>query len=190
MKSSNVIAIRTCREIEGNFCDYMSVQYNKLSQFILDKDQFQELLLGFEMTRLPFLVAVKPPKGCATIEEALSEGFKERVGDNGVVHGEWVQQPLVLAHSSVGCFVNHCGFGSMWESLMADSQIVMVPQLGDQILNTRLMASELKVGGEVERTHNGWVSKHSLCKAIDSVIDEKSEVGRLVRKNHARWRDI
>ncbi|XP_010675464.2 UDP-glycosyltransferase 79B6 [Beta vulgaris subsp. vulgaris] len=229
MKSCDAIAIRTCREIEDNFCDYISAQYNKPvlltgpvlpetnnnhpleaqwvewlsrfepnsvvfcafgSQFILEKDQFQELLLGFEMTMLPFLVALKPPQGCGFVEEALPEGFKERVGERGVVHGGWVQQPLILAHPSVGCFVNHCGFGSMWESLMAESQIVMVPQLGDQILNTRLMSGELVVGVEVERAENGWVSKESLCKAIKSVMGEDSEVGCLVRNNHAKWRQI
>ncbi|KNA22368.1 hypothetical protein SOVF_034530 [Spinacia oleracea] len=229
MKLSDAIAIRTCREVEGNFCDYMSAQYNKPvfltgpvlpdiddnipleaqwaewlgrfepgtvlfcafgSQFILEKDQFQELVLGFEMTKLPFLLALKPPSGCASIEEALPEGFKERVGERGVVHSGWVQQPLILAHPSVGCFVNHCGFGSMWESLMAASQIVMVPQLGDQILNTRLMAEELKVGVEVEKAENGWVSKESLCNTINLVMDQGSEVGCLVRKNHAKWRQI
>ncbi|XP_021773738.1 UDP-glycosyltransferase 79B6-like [Chenopodium quinoa] len=230
LKSCDAIAIRTCREIEGNFCDYVSAQYNKPviltgpvlpendnsnspleaqwadwlggfgtgsvvfcafgSQFILERDQFQELLLGFEMTKLPFLVALKPPNGCATIEEALPEGFKERVGDRGVVHGGWVQQPQILEHPSVGCFVNHCGFGSMWESLMAASQIVLVPQLGDQILNTRLMAGELKVAVEVEKAENGWVSKESLCNAIKLVMDEKSEVGCLIKNNHVKWRQI
>ncbi|KAL9236442.1 hypothetical protein vseg_011114 [Gypsophila vaccaria] len=230
LESCDAIAMRTCREIEGPFCDYMGSQYNKPvfltgpvlpetepskraldgpwadwlakhgpgevifcafgSQFILEKDQFQELILGFEMTNLPFLIAVKPPTGCASIDEALPEGFKERIGDKGAVTDGWVQQPLILAHPSVGCFVNHCGFGSMWESLTSKSQIVLVPQLGDQILNTRLMAGELKVAVEVERKENGWVSKESLCNSIKLVMDENSELGYLVKKNHAKWRDI
>ncbi|XP_044508342.1 UDP-glycosyltransferase 79B9-like [Mangifera indica] len=75
------------------------------------------------------------------------------------------------------------------ESLMSDCQIVLVPQLGDQILNTRLMAEELKVGVEVEREENGWLSKENLRKAIKSVMEEESEVGNLVRQNHAKWKD-
>ncbi|CAN0923378.1 UDP-glycosyltransferase 79B3 [Linum grandiflorum] len=116
------------------------------SQVTLEKSQFQELLLGFELSGHPFLVALKPPAGSSTIKEALPEGFEERVEGRGIVWGEWVQQVSILNHRSVGCFVNHCGFGSMWESLMSDSQIVLVPHLGDQVLNTRLMADELKVG--------------------------------------------
>ena len=40
------------------------------SQMNLEKRQFQELLLGFEMTKMPFLVALRPPSGCTSIDEA------------------------------------------------------------------------------------------------------------------------
>ncbi|KAK2638914.1 hypothetical protein Ddye_026709 [Dipteronia dyeriana] len=161
------------------------------SQYILEKDQFQELLLGFELTGLPFFIALKPPNGGgSTVEEAFPEGFEERIKGRGAVWGGWVQQPLILEHPSVGCFVNHCGFGSMWESLMSDCQIVLVPQLGDQILNTRLMADELKVAVEVERKENGWFSKESLCKAIKTAMDKDSEVGNFIHKNHAKSKEI
>lgn len=160
------------------------------SQYILDKKQFQELCLGFESTGLPFLVALKPPMGASTVEEALPEGFEERVKGRGVVWGGWVQQVSILNHPSVGCFVNHCGFGSMWESLMSDCQIVLVPHLGDQILNTRLLADELKVAVEVEREENGWFSKENLSKSIKSVMDKNSEFGCMLKKNHAKWKDV
>ncbi|KAK4439157.1 Anthocyanidin 3-O-glucoside 2'''-O-xylosyltransferase [Sesamum alatum] len=227
MQGCDAIGIRTCRELEGPMCDYLSEQYNKPvflsgpvlpenpkgpleekwdkwlskfepksvvycafgSQLILQKNQFQEMVLGFEMTGLPFFVAVSKPHGAESIEEALPEGFLERVGDRGVVHGGWVQQTQILNHPSVGCFVSHCGFGSMWESLLSDSQIVLVPRLADQILNTRLLAEELKVAVEVERGEMGWFSKEDLCKAIKSVMDEGSEVGKLVKENHGEWRE-
>ncbi|KAL6529698.1 UDP-glycosyltransferase [Orobanche gracilis] len=159
------------------------------SQMMLQKKQFQELVLGFEMTGLPFFVALSKPHGADSIEEALPEGFLGRIGDRGVVHGGWVQQTQILTHPSVGCFVSHCGFGSMWESLLSDSQIVLVPRLADQIVNTRLLAEELKVAVEVERGDMGWFSKEDLCKAIRSVMDEDSEVGRMVKMNHARWKE-
>uniref|UniRef100_A0A1J3CYZ2 UDP-glycosyltransferase 79B7 n=1 Tax=Noccaea caerulescens TaxID=107243 RepID=A0A1J3CYZ2_NOCCA len=124
LKSCDVISIRTCKEVEGKFCDYIVRQYQRKvlltgpmlpesdkskpleeqwshwlsgfapgsvvfcalgSQTILKKKQFQELCLGMELTGLPFLVAVKPPKGASTIQEALPEGFEERVKRRGVV---------------------------------------------------------------------------------------------------------
>ncbi|CAN6842230.1 unnamed protein product [Brassica oleracea] len=141
--------------------------------------------------------AVTPPKGAKTIQEALPEGFEERVKGRGVVWGEWVQQPLILAHPSVGCFVSHCGFGSMWESLMSDCQIVLLPFLSDQILNTRLMTEELEVSVEVPREETGWFSKETeklvgsppRSAAIISVMDEDSELGYLVRRNHAKLKE-
>ncbi|KAL5549052.1 hypothetical protein UlMin_004283 [Ulmus minor] len=231
MKRSDVLCMRSCRELEGNFCDYISNHLGKPvlltgpvlpkagvtnssleerwadwlgrfepgsvvfcvfgSQIILEKSQFQELVSGFELTGLPFFVALKPPKGCASVEEAFPLGFEERVKGRGVVYGGWVQQPLILSHPSIGCFVNHCGFGTMWESLLSDSQIVLVPFLSDQILNTRLLsAGDLKVAVEVEREGiNRWFSKENLSKAIKSVMDKDSEVGIMMKKNHAKLRE-
>lgn len=161
------------------------------SQFVLEKDQFRELALGLERTGLPFFAALKPPSGCRGIEEALPEEFEERVRGRGVVYGGWVQQPLMLSHPSFGCFVSHCGFGSTWEGLMSDKQIVAVPQLDDQILNARLLVEDLKVAVEVKRDEEDrWFSKESLSEAIKSVMDKDSEVGIMVKKSHAMWKEV
>ncbi|KAK1382211.1 Glycosyltransferase [Heracleum sosnowskyi] len=147
----DAIAFKTCREMEGPYCDYIENHFkrpvllagpvvpeqptSKLdekwekwldtckpnsvifcsfgSECILRRDQFQELLLGFELTDLPFLAALRPPVGSESIEAALPEGFNERTQERGVVHGGWMQQQLLLAHPSLGCFVTHCGYGSM-----------------------------------------------------------------------------
>ncbi|KAL5192128.1 UDP-glycosyltransferase 79B30 [Glycine soja] len=42
------------------------------------------LLLGFELTRMSFLAALKPPIGAEAIESALPEGFNERTNGRGV----------------------------------------------------------------------------------------------------------
>ncbi|KAL7236114.1 hypothetical protein ACSBR1_019396 [Camellia fascicularis] len=68
----------------------------------------------------------------------------------------------------------------MWESLLSNAQIVLVPHLCDQILNARLMAEELKVAVEVARDENGWFSKESLCKTICSVMNKDNEMDKLV----------
>nr|POF22470.1 udp-glycosyltransferase 79b3 [Quercus suber] len=114
------------------------------SQHTLKKEQFQELLLGFELCGQPFLVALSTPDGSATIEEALPEGSEERVKGRGWVYRGWVPQKLILEHPSIGCFVTHFGYGSMWESLLNDYQIVCVPHIFDQIVNARFMVEELK----------------------------------------------
>ncbi|KAE8703283.1 putative UDP-Glycosyltransferase superfamily protein [Hibiscus syriacus] len=156
------------------------------SESELQKDEFQELILGFELCGLPFLVALKPPKGCSTVEEALPEGFKDRVKGRGLVYSDWVPQKLLLNHPNIGCFVNHCGYGSMWEFLLSDCQIVLIPQLPDQILNTRWMVNDLKIGVEVERGKNRQVSKESFSEAINFVMDKENETAKMLRANHAK----
>ncbi|TYG82165.1 hypothetical protein ES288_D01G065600v1 [Gossypium darwinii] len=160
------------------------------SQSVLQKDEFQELVLGFELCGLPFLVALKPPQGFSTVEEALPEGFQDRVGGRGLVYGGWVPQEQLLHHPNIGCFVNHCGYGTMWEFLLSDCQIVLIPEIGDQILNTRLMVKELKIGVEVERGKNREVSKESLSEAIKFVMDKDNETANMMKRNHAKLKQI
>ncbi|KAF3442462.1 hypothetical protein FNV43_RR16378 [Rhamnella rubrinervis] len=230
IRNGDTVCIRTCREVEGKYCDYIASQYGKSvlltgmtlpetsakttpleerwdkwlggfkaesvvfcafgSQYVPEKDQFQELVLGFELTGLPFFIAMKPPVGCTTIEDALPDGFEERVKGRGVVHGGWVQQPEILSHPSVGCFVTHCGFGSMWEALMSDNQIVVVPNMADHLMHARLLVEELKVAVEVEKDENKWFSKESLSEAIKCVMDKDSDVGIMVKKNHSELKQV
>nr|KYP45063.1 Anthocyanidin 3-O-glucosyltransferase [Cajanus cajan] len=162
------------------------------SEWKLSHDLFQELLLGLELTNLPFLAVLKTPIGFETIEAALPEGFKERVEGRGIVHSGWIQQQLILEHPSVGCFITHCGAGSLTEALVNKCQIVLLPQLGgDHIVNARMMGGVLKVGVEVEKgEEDGFFTKDSVCKGVRVVMDEENEVGREVRENHAKLRNF
>ncbi|XP_026440730.1 UDP-glycosyltransferase 79B30-like [Papaver somniferum] len=168
-----------------------SVVYCALgSQSNLNKHQFLDLVLALELTGLPFLAALKPPTGNNSVEEALPEGFTGRVKGRGIVDGGWVQQQLILSHPSIGCFITHCGSGSITEALVNDCQIVLFPEFGDQIMNARLMAGDLKVGVEVERGEEDWFTKDSICSAIKLVMDENGEVSKEVRLHHAKWKEF
>ncbi|TMW81886.1 hypothetical protein EJD97_007485, partial [Solanum chilense] len=219
----DVIAAKTCREIEGIFCEYLANLLEKPviyagpvipepkkeqhelsnwlekfepgsvvfcafgSQMILEKTQFQELVLGFELTELPFLLVVKTPQGTNSVEEALPEGFKQRVQEKGLILDCWVPQLEILRHKSVGCFVTHCGYGSMWESLvLCDCQLVLLPRPIDHIFTARLMGQHLKVGVEVEKDENDMFTKENLCKAVKCVMDKDSQIGCLVKENHRK----
>ncbi|CAL0310295.1 unnamed protein product [Lupinus luteus] len=162
------------------------------SESPLNQNEFQDLLLGLEETGYPFLAALKPPSEFESIEEALPEGFKERVKGRGVAYGGWVQQQLILGHPSVGCFITHCGAASITEGLVSECQLVLLPRLGvDHIMNARMMSRKLKVGVEVEKgEEDGLFSKESVCKAVKSVMDDGNEVGREVRANHTKFRNF
>ncbi|CAO2819894.1 unnamed protein product [Amaranthus hypochondriacus] len=161
------------------------------SECSLEINQFHELLLGLELTGRPFLAALKPPKNYKTIESALPEGFASRTRERGIVHEGWVQQQLILQHRSVGCFITHCGVGSLSEAMISKCQVVMIPQAIDQFINARMMSLEWKIGVEIEtREDDGWFTREDVHKAITMVMDGESDVGREVRANHAKWRDF
>ncbi|KAJ1377388.1 UDP-glucuronosyl/UDP-glucosyltransferase [Sesbania bispinosa] len=150
------------------------------SESPLEQNQFQELLLGLELTGFPFLAALKPPVGFESIEEALPQGFIERVQGKGIAYGGWVQQQLILEHPSVGCFITHCGAASITEALINTCQLVLLPRLGaDHIMNARMMSTKLKVGVEVEKgEEDGLLTKENVCKAVKIVMDEGNETGK------------
>lgn len=228
LRDCDAMAFKSCREIEGPFCDYLRLKFDKplllagpvipkppnfnfeekldhwLNKFehrsvifcafgsecMLKMSTFRELVLGLEMTHRPLLVALKPPVGATTVESALPPGFQERVKDRAIVHGGWVQQSLILQHPSVGCFVSHCGSGSLSEAMISDCQMVFLPQAGDQFINARVMVQSLRVGVEVEKEEDGSVMRDSVCRAVRSVMDEGSSVGAEVRANHRKWKEF
>uniref|UniRef100_A0A7N0UHG0 Uncharacterized protein n=1 Tax=Kalanchoe fedtschenkoi TaxID=63787 RepID=A0A7N0UHG0_KALFE len=161
------------------------------SEWVLCLDQFQELLLGIELTGLPFLIALKPPMEAESLEAAMPEGFKQRTEERGVVTGEWVQQQQILAHESVGCFVTHCGSGSITEGLISECQLVLAPQAGDQPINARVMSQDLRVGVEIEKgDEDGLFDRHGVCRAIERVMNTENGIGKEVMINHDKWRRV
>nr|KYP33339.1 Anthocyanidin 3-O-glucosyltransferase [Cajanus cajan] len=118
----------------------------------------------------------------------MPEGFKERVHGRGIVG---VHQTLILDHSSIGCFITHCGASSLLEALVSKCQLVALPNILDQILIARMISSSLKAGVEVEKgEEDGSFTKESVCKAVKTVMDDESEVGREVRENHLKLRNM
>ncbi|CAI8608311.1 unnamed protein product [Vicia faba] len=123
-------------------------------------------MLGLELTNLPFFVALKPPLGFATLEEALPEGFLKRVEGRGVV------------------------YGSLSEALVNKCQLVLLPNIGDQIFNARMMSNNLKVGVEVEKGEDGLYTKDDVCKAVSILMDDENEISNKVKASHAKIRDM
>ncbi|KAK6122960.1 hypothetical protein DH2020_043304 [Rehmannia glutinosa] len=105
------------------------------------------------------------------IEEALSEGLLDRIKQNGIIVQGWAPQAEILAHSSVGGFMSHCGWSSITESLYFGVPVV-VPLKFDQPVNCR-MAVETGVGVEVMRDENGRFDGNGVAKAINEVIFEE-----------------
>nr|GEW10253.1 anthocyanidin 3-O-glucoside 2''-O-glucosyltransferase-like [Tanacetum cinerariifolium]GEX97448.1 anthocyanidin 3-O-glucoside 2''-O-glucosyltransferase-like [Tanacetum cinerariifolium] len=153
--------------------------------------QMKELLLGFELTNMPFLAALKPPADVKTIDDAIPEGLLERLEGRGLITGELVQQNLILKHKSIGCFVTHCGWASLCKGLVSNCRLVLLPNGGDQIINSRLMSEVYRVGVEVQKgEEDGVFTKNDVFDAVKKAMDENSEVGKEIKEKHAKIREF
>ncbi|KAG2547705.1 anthocyanidin-3-O-glucoside rhamnosyltransferase-like [Panicum virgatum] len=224
VEGSAGIVMKTCREMEGPYIDYISSQFGKpvllagpvvpeppqgeleerwaswLSSFPDDAVVFAsfgsetflpvaaatELLLGLEATGRPFLAVLNFPKGpdaAAELEARIPPGFEERVRGRGLVRTGWVPQQHILRHRSVGCFVNHAGFSSVVEGLVAGCRLVLLPMKGDQYFNAALFARELGVGVEVAQRDDGWFGRGDVADAVAAAVAAGGD-------GDAKWRDF
>ena len=106
----------------------------------VSKPQLRELALGLEASGKPFLWVVR--------SEALvlPEGWKERVGDRGMVVAGWAPQTAILAHPAVGAFVTHCGWNSILETVVAGVPALTWPMVFEQFITERFVTEVLKIG--------------------------------------------
>ncbi|CAN6359585.1 unnamed protein product [Urochloa humidicola] len=102
--------------------------------------QLRELALGLEVSGKSFLWVVRanawmPP-----------EGWKERVGDRGMVVTGWAPQTAILAHPAVGAFVTHCGWNSVMETVAAGVPVLTWPMVVEQFITERFVTEVLAIG--------------------------------------------
>ncbi|KAL7252765.1 hypothetical protein ACSBR1_007350 [Camellia fascicularis] len=140
----------------------------------MSKDEIEEIANGLELSKVNFIWVVRFPDGeKVELEKALPKGFIEKVRERGLVVEGWVPQAKILAHSSIGGFVSHCGWNSVLESLKFGVPIIGIPMHLEQPLNAKLV-EELGVGVEVSRDMNGRLNREEIAQVIRKVVVEKS----------------
>ncbi|KAL3505718.1 hypothetical protein ACH5RR_031100 [Cinchona calisaya] len=212
--SSEIVLIKSCREVEKKYLDYLSFLCGKKmvtlgplilestkeeendyldiinflnnkdqssvvfvsfgSEFFSSKEEREEIACGLELSNVNFIWVVRSPVGKEiSIEEAVPEGFLERVKERGMVVKEWAPQAKILEHSSTGGFVSHCGWSSTIESLYYGVPLIAMPMHHDQPFNARLLV-EFGVGIEVLRGDNGQLKREEIARVIRMVVLEKA----------------
>ncbi|KAI5656422.1 hypothetical protein M9H77_25215 [Catharanthus roseus] len=140
------------------------------SEYFLNKQEFEEISLGLELSNVNFIWVLRFPKGeDKKIEQVLPEGYLERVEGRGRIVQGWAPQAKILGHPNIGGFVSHCGWNSVMESIEIGVPIIAIPMITDQPFNARL-AVEIGVGVEVRREENGKVKRESVAEAIKEVV--------------------
>nr|GMC86080.1 zeatin O-xylosyltransferase-like [Ipomoea batatas] len=153
----------------------------------LSDKQVRELAEGLEQSRQKFLWVLRDAdKGDIFDGEdrrvELPEGLEERVEGIGLVIRDWAPQPEILAHSSVGAFMSHCGWNSCIESISMGVPIACWPMHSDQPRNSFLVTQMLKTGLLIRKweNRNELVSSSTIKDIVRRLM--ASEEGDKIRK--------
>ncbi|GLJ48683.1 hypothetical protein SUGI_1026870 [Cryptomeria japonica] len=156
------------------------------SSTVLSEKQVEELAMGVEATRRPFLWVVRPDlmKGSKAI---LPAGFLERVRDRGCIVS-WAPQLEVLSHPSIACFVSHCGWNSVQESITMGVPMLCWSYLGDQFINRTYVVNVWKSGLPLNANSQGILEKGEFVKSVEILLE--SEQGLEIRKEARKLKII
>ncbi|CAN8271318.1 unnamed protein product [Cochlearia groenlandica] len=150
------------------------------TQAEISNDQFKELALGLEDSKVNFLWVTRQEE----VGEIIGEEYKERVGENGLIVSDWVDQWEILSHESVKGFLSHCGWNSTQESICVGVPLLAWPMMAEQPLNAKMVVEEIKVGVRVESEDGsvqGFVNREELSGKVRELME--GETGKIARKN-------
>ncbi|KAL4395699.1 Glycosyltransferase [Arachis hypogaea] len=193
MSEADAIAFRTCSGIERPHLDFVEEQFKKLvlptGPVILEKpnsaldEKWASWLGEFKQGSMVYC--------CLGSECRLRPNLFQEL----LLGLELIGMPFLVAlkppigFDSVGRRVQR--EGSLSEALLNECQLVLLPNVGDQFLNARLMSKNLQVGVEVEKGEDdGLYTKESVCKAVSIVMDDENETSRIVKSNHDKIKEV
>nr|GMD61576.1 beta-D-glucosyl crocetin beta-1,6-glucosyltransferase-like [Ipomoea batatas] len=145
------------------------------SEYYLTREEIQEIAKGLELISIAnFIWVIRFPAGEETpVEEALPNGFLERVKGRGIIVEKWAPQAKILGHPNIGGFVMQCGWNSFLESIHFGVPIIAIPMHSEQFVSAR-MAVELGIATEVMRDDDGRLYGEDIAEAVKSVVAEKA----------------
>ncbi|XP_039159625.1 flavanone 7-O-glucoside 2''-O-beta-L-rhamnosyltransferase-like [Eucalyptus grandis] len=217
-RSEGAILIKTCREIEGKYVDYLAKLVGKeviaVGPLIQEpaagdaRDDEGEIMRWLEERESGSVVFVSFRSECFLSKEEMEEvahGLElasEEAGFVWVVRlsggdGERVSvealpegfQERTKDRGMVVGFVSHCRWGSTLEAIVFGIPIIAMPMHLDQPLNAKLVA-DLGVGMEVRREDSRF-KREEVAKVIKQVViqEEGEQVRKRAKELSARIRE-
>ncbi|KAH9293699.1 hypothetical protein KI387_041097 [Taxus chinensis] len=152
----------------------------------LNKLQMEELSVALEATHRPFLWVVRSDT-MDSCQSVFSPGFMERIIDRGCIVS-WAPQLRVLSHPAIACFVTHCGWNSVQESITMGVPMLCWPYFADQFLNSTYIVDVWKVGLALNANNNGLIEREEFTKAIERLL--VAEEGTAIREEMRKMNKI
>ncbi|PON74997.1 UDP-glucuronosyl/UDP-glucosyltransferase [Parasponia andersonii] len=158
-------------------CSVIHVAFG--SSTVHDKAQFQELSLGLELTRRPFLWVVRPGfiselgKNTTFNPNGIFENNYNNNNNNnlGKIIG-WAPQQKVLGHPSIPCFVSHCALFS------------------DQFANKSYICDIWKVGMGFQPSVNDIVLREEVKNKVDQLLGDEDIIRRSLELKEMVMKDV
>ncbi|XP_050209236.1 UDP-glycosyltransferase 84B2-like [Mercurialis annua] len=138
---------------------------------IFSSKQMDSISKALKNVNRPFLWVVKPsevpsPNG----NNQLPLGFLEETKDLGLIV-PWSPQTKVLSHPSTACFITHCGWNSMLETIAAGVPVIAYPQWTDQPTNAKLIVDVFRIGLRLRPNQDGHVSNDEIENCIGEIMN-------------------
>ncbi|KAM0011907.1 putative UDP-glucuronosyl/UDP-glucosyltransferase, UDP-glycosyltransferase family [Helianthus debilis subsp. tardiflorus] len=124
--------------------------------------EIESIAAGLKGINRPFLWVIRSL-------ENQEFGFLEEIKEQGLVVS-WSPQTKVLSHPSVGCFLSHCGWNSLLESIAAGVPVIGCPQWTDQPTNAKLVTDVWGVGVKLKMNSEGVVSGEEVGRCVEEVM--------------------
>ncbi|KAL3825881.1 hypothetical protein ACJIZ3_021910 [Penstemon smallii] len=161
------------------------VSFGSLAQ--TNKHVIQEIAHGLVLSEVNFIWVVRENIVKSDGINTLPDGFKDEIGDKGLII-PWCDQTLVLLNPAVGGFLTHCGWNSTIESILCSTPMICYPIEYDQPAVRKLVVDDWKIGINLhdgDLIHRDEVAKNIriLMTGTDS-LGLKQEIEKLKNVLH------
>lgn len=156
------------------------------SMAVLSKNQIEQIFHGLVKSQRPFLWVIRRTEYTGETRDLIEAGLK---GSNDGLVVPWCSQFEVLRSGSVGCFLTHCGWNSMLESLVAGVPVVGCPQLSDQMTNAKMVEEVWGNGVRAAVNGEGVVEGKEVGRCLEVVMGG-GERGQGIRSKCSEWKGL
>ena len=124
------------------------VYVNYGSLVTLTPSQLSEFAWGLANSKCPFLWVIRSNL-VVSEAEIISKDFMEEISGRGLLSG-WCPQEKVLQHPAIGCFLTHCGWNSILESICEGVPMICWPFFAEQQTNCFFSCGKWGLGVEID----------------------------------------
>ncbi|WCJ17851.1 Anthocyanidin 3-O-glucosyltransferase [Euphorbia peplus] len=137
----------------------------------LPPEEITSLAEALESRNTPFLWSMKDE-----LKDHLPSGFLDKT--NGKVVS-WAPQSQILKHPSVGVYVTHCGFNSVFESIVGGVPMICRSVWIDNHINAKMVEEVWEIGVRVN--DGGKITKDGMMKSLEIIFE--NDQGKKIKEN-------